>query len=140
MARTSSACTSKMSSGGMLERPIRSVLKTEVGQPTVGSNPTPSAAYRGRRPAAQSMPRRMRDETAAEDARQVRVIAHGVAGMDRKPTPAALQVAAQCGALCVPHWHLRGVADEQVAGFDCCRIIVVREHVGADAAGRVKRV
>src|ERR1700716_1501158 len=82
----------------------------------------------------------MTDEAAAEDARQVRVIAHGVAGVDRKPTPAALQVAAQCGALFVPYWYLRGVTDQHVACFDCGRIVVVREHVGADAAGRIKRV
>src|SRR6266849_8987422 len=82
----------------------------------------------------------MSDKTAAEDGRQVRVIAHGVAGVDRKPTPAALKVAPQCGALFVPHWHLRGVADQQVTGFDYCRIVVVREHVGADAAGSIKRV
>src|SRR5687768_4012141 len=38
------------SSGGVRERPNRTVSKTVVGQPTVGSNPTPSAPAPRREP------------------------------------------------------------------------------------------
>jgi len=38
-----SAATHNTQAGGVAEWSIASVLKTEVGQPTVGSNPTPSA-------------------------------------------------------------------------------------------------
>src|SRR5438445_6322485 len=49
-------------------------------------------------------------------------------------------MASERGALGVGDGHLRRVADEQVARFDCRGIVVVRGDVGTDVAGVVERI
>ena len=85
--------------------------------------------------------RRMGQEAAAKDLRQVRVIEHRVARVDSKPAAALLQVALKSVAVFLGDGDLGGVAHQQVClSFDELSGIVVVVDVGANVACLVQCV
>src|SRR6266540_3866339 len=84
--------------------------------------------------------RRMAHEATAEQSRQMRIVTHRVAGVHREPSPATFQEALQRRALRVRYRHLRGIADEQVAGLDGIASVIVRQGVGTYAPRLVQRL
>jgi len=81
----------------------------------------------------------MCQEATAKNARQIRIVAYGIAAMNGKPAATALQKAPQRLALWLRNGYLRGVADEQGTRLDGIACVIGAERVGANPARLVQR-